>query len=293
MDLIQAMQTEYSRCKRWLYLWALPITIGLFVAAVIGSFPIAEWATSVLAIGVFVGQVLIFFLRYSAGDHQSRAEEIRRMAMMQDGLGIHPSPFTLARLQDRIGDLTHSEHPFLGPYYGSKEPPGPRRLLDITAECAFFTGGNARRMWNILFALAAGGLLVVLSALFTTLLFAGSTAAMQIAGKTALIVIAAWAFGDFASMACAFKELSESADRVLDGCEQALQGATAGDAASSSALALFSEYNCAVVKAPPIPGWIYRRYQDRMNTAWRTHHQARTSGPAAAAPTPAQSSGQQ
>lgn len=272
MNLIQAMQTEYSRCKCLLYCWALPISIGLFIAAVAGCFEVPPVVTSLLAMVVFVGQVSVFVLREFAADHQGLAEDIRRMATLQDGLALQPSPFTLARLQEKIGDCKHNEPPFLGPYYDSQEPAGPRRLLENTAECAFFTGGNARRMAKLLAGICIGGFLAALLALVATILFSGSAPVMQVAAKAALVVMAVFSLDNYANAALAFYSLAKNADGVLTACEHALEGSSTAKAANTAALALFADYNCAVVKAPPIPAWIYKRYQDRMNAAWKQRH---------------------
>jgi fatty acid desaturase len=288
MDLIQAMQTEYSRCKRLLYCWALPITLVLLVAAVVGCFSVAPWVTNALALVVFAGQVAVFILHEVAAGHQALAEDIRRMAMLQDGLGFQPSPFTLARLQERIGDFKHNEPAYLGPYYDSQELAGPRRLLEHTAECAFFTGGNARRMASILFVLCGAGFLAALIALVATIQFSGSDAAMQVAAKIALVIMAALGLGTYASAALSFKSLAKTADNVLTASDHALEASSTAKAANTAALALFADYNCAVATAPPIPAWLYRRYQDRMNAAWRRKHPNATQ-PAASQPIPQES----
>lgn len=272
MNLIQAMQTEYSRCKRLLYCRALPISIILFIATVVGCFEVPPVVTNVLALVVFVGQLIVFFLREFAADHQGLAEDIRRMAMLQDGLAFQPSPFTLARLQERIGDCKHDEPPYLGPYYDSQEAAGPRRLLENTAECAFFTGGNARRMAKVLGAVCMGGIFAAMVAVVATIFFSGSAPVMQVAAKTSLVIMAVFGLDTYANAALAFHSLAKNAESVLTACEHALEGSSTVKAANTAALALFADYNCAVVKAPPIPAWIYKRYQDRMNAAWRQRH---------------------
>ena len=290
MNLIQAMQTEYSRCKRLLYCCAFPISIALFAAAVIGCFPVAGWVTNTLAITVVVAQVALFVLRTLAAQHQGRAEEIRRMAMLQDGLGMQSSAVNLARLHEIIGDFNHREPAFLQPYYASKVAPGPHRLLEITEECAFFTGGNARRFWKIIAGAAAVGLLSAIIAFVAAVLSGASDTVLETAAKIILASMAFWAAGDFATIAVSFKSLATSSESVLRGCEQALAAANGDEAAQQSALALFAEYNCALAQSPPIPAWIYRQYQDRMNTAWRVRQGG---GPVSSQPAAAEgSSGQ-
>ena len=75
MDLIKAMQAEYVRCKRLLYGLALPISVALFVAAVVGSLSVPETVSNGLAVVVFLGQVNVFVLREIAGGHQGLAED--------------------------------------------------------------------------------------------------------------------------------------------------------------------------------------------------------------------------
>jgi hypothetical protein len=222
-----------------------------------------------------MARLALFGLRAAAGTHQGIAERIRRVAMLQDGLAMQPSPMTLARLQELVGDCKHREPAFVGTYYGSAEPPGPRRLVEITAECAFFTHANARRMWKIVAVAATIAFLTVVLALVTAALLGASTALLQLAAKIVIVSFAFWVAGDIATMALSFKSLTDGTDDVLRGCTQALEREQTLEAAQQSALSLFSEYNCAVVKAPPIPAWIYRLYQPRVNDAWRKWQDAR------------------
>ncbi|MBI3271439.1 MAG: hypothetical protein HYZ53_20785 [Planctomycetes bacterium] len=270
MDLIEAMRTESSRCKRLLYGWAIPLGMSLFAAALAGCFPdTPEWLTRTLAVYVLVAQIALFGLRMVASVHQEQAEDVRRMAMLQDGLGNQPSSITLARLQESIGKFEHLEPSYLGPYYSSQKPQGPRRMLEIMAECAFFTGGIARRVVQVALASSVVGLVAVLLALVIIVLFGAASAWTQVLAKVVILTVSFLAVGDFAASALAFKSLARSADAVLQGCDQALGDLPNTEASSLPILALFSAYTCAVGKAPPLPAFAYRRYQERLNDAWR------------------------
>jgi hypothetical protein len=287
MDLVRAMQTEYSRCKRLLYFWGLPLSITVFVAAIIGCFPVPGGLTNVMAVVVVPVQIAVFILRVLAGEHQGRAEKIRRMAMLQDGMDMKPYPTSLARLREIIGDHDHNEPAFLQPYYGSDETQGPRRLLEITAECAFFTGGNARRMWKIIAVVSVAGLIIAMIAFSAAVLSGATEAVLESAAKIVLASMAFWAAGDFAALAVSFKRLTDTSEAVLSDCEHALTANTA-KATLQSSLALFCEYNCAVSQTPPIPGWVYRRFKDRMNQAWRDRDTQCRTGNIAAVEMPGQ-----
>lgn len=280
MDLIQPMQAEYSRSKCLLYCLAMPIGVCIFIAAIVGAATVPEAITSILAIGTFVAQIVRFALRDLASRHQGRAEDIRRLAMAQDGLGVQPSPLTLARLRESVGSLDTNEPAYTPPYYDSPESPGPHRLLDITAESAFFTSANARWLSCKLVFLAGIGVLAVVVALVVTVSFVSSATVLQTAAKIVLASMAFWAVGDVMTMALAFWSLSTACNRILERYDAELNRADAGDPATRDrALLLFCEYNCAVVKAPPIPSWVYRRRRSLLNDAWWRRHPTQTAAP--------------
>ena len=281
VNLIDAMQSEYSRSKRLLYCAALPLTLALFIAAIVGALPIDECAVNVIAIATFIVQFALFVLRQYASDYQEHAEAIRRMAMLQDGLGVQPAPIAVARLHATVGELPNHQRTFLGSYYESSLPIGPRRLIEITTECAFFTGHNARWLWRTLALIAGGGLFVAIAAFVAIVLFYDSTTAPKLAAKIVIPAMAFCAAGDLAGMAFLFRSLAESCDDELRDAEHNLEQSQDLQADQQAALAIFSAYNCAVVKAPPIPTWVHRRRQNLLNRAWRSRQESLT------APSPA------
>ena len=246
MNLIHAMQSEYSRTKRLLYCWAFPISLALFVAAVVGALPIPDCAVNIIAITVFLAQIGLFALRQFADHFQDHAEGIRRLAMLQDGLGVQPSPVTMARLYASVGELHNGEPSFLGSYYESSLPAGPRRLIEMTAECAFFTGENARWLWRRMAWIAGIGLVVAVAAFLGAVLFMDSPAAPKLVARIIIPAMAFCAAGDLASMAFLFRSMAESCSQVLLDSDHALQQPSDPQADEHAALALFSEYNCAV-----------------------------------------------
>ena len=89
------------------------------------------------------------------------------------------------------------------------------------------------------------------------------------------------AAGDLASMAFLFRSMAETCNQVLLDAERTLQQPQDPQADHQAALVVFSEYNCAVVKAPPIPAMVYRRRQSILNLAWRSRHSDPTTSPVA------------
>jgi hypothetical protein len=214
-----------------------------------------------------VAQIAVFVIRVIALDCNDVAEGVRRTAMLQDGLGVEPSPVQLAKLQERTAMVTTPDKVLLTPYYGSAEPVGPRRLLDITAECAFFTGSLARRVWKAFAVIALLGLLGPVMAVLAVAMVGASQTVLEVTAKIVVASMAFWAVGDVALMAIQFFQLARDADRVLDRGEGALTGP--GNNIDSEALTAFDEYNCAVAKSPPIPSHAYHRWGNTLNDAWK------------------------
>lgn len=261
MNLIDAMRTEYGVGKSWLER-VLLISFVLYGISIISVlFVLGESAKWLLG-GSLLLQVVLFGFRYLSGQHFSSGENIRRIAMLQDGLGLSPSDVEIARIREKIGGKKTAEPDYLGPYYDSKSPTGPKRLVEIVEESAFFTSALSRRAAWAFSVVALVGLLVGVVCLIVIEHGSDNNSAI----KFAVITMAFWATGDIASMACRFFGLSKTTERILDRCNMALKH-NADD--RDDAFKLFTEYNCAVVQAPPIPSVIYECQRNNLNEAWR------------------------
>lgn len=265
MKLIGYMRAQYSHSKRLWYLQVLPLEIWVYGAALAASFPLPTHIAGLLVIATLLAQIAAFMLRMNAIGQYEAAEGIRRAEMLQNSLGISPSPMQLAKLQERTVHAKSEEAKLTRSYYDSDEPIGPRRLLDILSQAAFFTSAISRRTWKIfaLIAIAgsAGPVLLVLLAVFVH----ASSPALEVVARVVVASMAFLAVGNVATMAIQFFQLSLDAERILDRCEAFLQQESPE---MTDALLVFAEYNCAVIKAPPIPFRLYRLYRDRLNNAW-------------------------
>ena len=108
MDLIAAMLSHYSRSKFLMYKLALPISLGIYVAALIAALPVPNWLAGVLAVATLAAQIAAFVLRAVAMDSIDLGENIRRTAMLQDGLGIPPSPLQSGQVEGADGESERS-----------------------------------------------------------------------------------------------------------------------------------------------------------------------------------------
>jgi hypothetical protein len=83
-----------------------------------------------------------------------------------------------------------------------------------------------------------------------------------------------WAAGDFALIAYRFFNLHRDVLEIIRHCNRALSANNPKDM-HSEAISEFSGYNVALAQAAtPIPNWLYRRYRDRLNSAWTSRKSA-------------------
>ena len=90
-----------------------------------------------LIVAIFVFQIFQVVAKYRALHWFGMADSVRRMRTeFEDGLGIKPSPLRLAEAQKAVGVIDGMSDP---DYWRSKSPIGPRRLVEMLEESAFYT----------------------------------------------------------------------------------------------------------------------------------------------------------
>ncbi len=144
------MKTRFTAAKnaqRWTE--RVGVAIGL-VALVVVFIP--ENAAWVAWVGGLITVMLVIvqqYLGYRSRSAYHQGEEIRRLCMVSDGLGSKIPEVEMASFRRRFGCL---EDKVGDPYYTSHLNPGPRRLLMLTWESAFWSedlqGHLATKLWR-------------------------------------------------------------------------------------------------------------------------------------------------
>lgn len=269
MNLIEAMQREFSASKDVYYHFVLPLSCALYVAAILSSFDLTDGLFVLLAIGTLAAQVALFVLRLKAEGHYGNGEQIRRLVMMQDGMGVAPTPLDIAGIQERLSGRLNKEAPHTKPYYASEKEPGDARLLETIEESGFFTAGLARRAWKYFAGAAAVGILISLVIIMSLLLFPHEQTVVRVGATFIVASMAFWAAGDFALIGYRFFVLHREVSDIINHCERALQSKSAAQM-HSEAVSEFSRYNVALAQVAPIPNLLYRKCRDALNSAWET-----------------------
>lgn len=265
MKLVDVMGLEYSRSKRWLN-WTLGLSLVIQAMTILSAALSSGPGPKAIGVIVALTQLLLFIFRRLGKTHFGLAEQIRRLVMLHDGLGVQPSEDQLAAIWERVGNPQDAKPLYLDPYYESSLPKGCKRLVEITRESAFFTASLARSAAIAFWGVAIAGLGAAIFALVVAIQTQANQVALEIVAKAVVASMAFWVTGDLATMALQYAGLATAASRVQTQCAHLLSKA---EQHADEVHPLVAEYNCAVIQAPPISEWIYRWRQDVLNQAWR------------------------
>lgn len=274
MEIADAMRKEFSTAKRcWagiIFLQAL-----LLLGAIYAIFSASGTLLLVIGLGSLLIPVITFWLKEIAGFHYGLGERIRRLLVLQDGLGRMPSAKELLEVCSDCTSLPSLDPQPLGKYYDSPLPQGPQRLAHIIEESAFYTRKLAAVSALFCAGLTAIGIIFTFGLLWYELqTISPATATIALSrnigtseqfAKLLSVLLVFFAAGTFATLWRSYKSLSESARRAFEKCDLWRQDANA------ELLGVFTTvetYDCALAKGPPISRVIYWLYRKRLHQAW-------------------------
>jgi hypothetical protein len=266
MNLLEAMNIEYGLSKRWLK-FNLLLTFTFYCCVVSAAVVPPAWIKWI-TLTAFAIQLGIASTRFLSNAHYALGESVRRPAMLQNGLGTAPSRLQLAKIHAKHG-IAFSGNPITSQkYYESKTECGPRRLIEITEESAFWTGELAERMATVLRYVLIGAMGSVALFVFAALESGLPASRGDSIARIGMATITVWCTGELFSLYKKYDSLARGAQRVLNDCEAISARAEVDFAAAVT----FGEYNCCLASAAVIPGWIYKYNQNKLNVAWASRN---------------------
>jgi hypothetical protein len=249
-------------------LWS---SVSVKAVIYLATLAIAVWSNptgaAVLLVVACVGQACLYLLHFLTQGHLTLAERLRRLAMLRDGVGREVAPLEAAVLTEKVWNVPKLDLP--NPYYSSKLPKGPKRLIDLTAECAFFSGsiGGAASRVFLAASVSASSILVV--SLVFLIMLGVAQSRLEIAAKVVLIGVTLWMTEDLFDMSFRYRSLGTSCERILQECSRLLDQ----DSPSvEDAYVVLHDYDAAVAGAPPLPSLIYRRRNAHLSEIWQATH---------------------
>jgi hypothetical protein len=236
--------------RRWYAALGLE-AVSAVLSAVI-AVALAGQAETVSA-GIAVLLLLVAYaLRLSAEGRHDIATTMNRQAALSNGLGWRISKAQLDEWRRRAGRRTleeAEERPLDAGYYSSTEPPGPRRMAEITLETAFYTRGLWLSMRGILVAALIGaGVLAAIAAwvsLAVPVAAGTSPVVAQVVVTGVLVVVSLDTLGWVLRLG---RQETSVAD-VIRGLDRVIEASPVSEA---DVLRLVSEYDCETAGSMPL-----------------------------------------
>jgi hypothetical protein len=263
MNLIDAMGVDFKDAKRWMS-FGLFASVGIYLCLLTSAF-LPPKAEKIFALVVLLLQVIILIAKVHSDDCYSCGEAIRRAALLQDGLGIQPTPLTVAGLCARRCAVPSGSRPYVGSYYASDLPTGPKRVAAIVLETVFWTSYLARRTSILLWCVVGASGLLILGFALAFMQWQSTASPLEVISRALIISFGFWTVGDWTILAWRYQVLARTTESLLGTCERLAQGNGPSD---HDALIVLGEYNATLASGPPILQWIYDHYRDRLNAAW-------------------------
>lgn len=264
------MRGEYRRAET--LLWASVFVKAIVYLTMLATAVWSSIAAAVLLIVACVGQTALFILRFSGQRRLEVAERLRRLAMLQDGMGRDVAPIEAATLAERVWDTPACAIPH--PYYTSQLTKGPTRLVDITSECAFFSASVSNAAGRIFQVVSVGAAGLLVTSLILIVELGVGQSKLEIAGKAVLLGVTFWMTEDFVDMAFRYKAVGSACERILQECRRLLDR---GNLSPEDAYILLHDYDSALAGAPPLPNRIYHHRAQRLAEIWRQTHPSKDS----------------
>lgn len=213
--------------------------------------------------------------------HFLLAERIRRLVTLRDGLGIQIAARDLTEIEADATSMPALELGGRDPsvqYFNSPLAVGPGRLAHIIQESAFFTSRLASVTAGVYGAMVGVGVVGAITVTWFGILAVGGSpvlpSVMKLLGsgenvaKLAAGLAVFFCSGVLVTLRSEYATLGQSAQRVFEKADALRQEASPDPV---EVVLLFSEYNAAVQRSPPIPGTVYAVMRGRLSVAWERH----------------------
>lgn len=246
--------------------------IAGIIGVVISFLSLSDSLNLLLAIIVFSLLAWAYYLRVRFDENYDTAETMRRQAALSEGLNLPVSKTQVSEWRRRVGKkiLNRFEvEPRADDYYATGERPGPKKLLEMTVESAFYTRHLYVKLKTVIWRLFLGAL--VLSAVILTLLpfdFINQSMAIRVAYSLYLVLPILLTI-DLLFWALKLNRLVSSICEVEKDMERL---AEQNNVQESDVIRLVSEYNCQVSGGIPIHNFLFARWHEGIEELWKKRH---------------------
>lgn len=264
-SLNDIMKSEFGQAKKYLKIEkVLEIIVSLIA---IGSIILNKEDTAFVVLSAFFGTLAIFVFREISTLFYSKGEKLRRLFLIQQGLGIEPEESDLFDIYANAAGPKTSEPDPVGSYYSSKLEKGYPRLLQQIQESAYWTSAQAKLTMVVHYTIAVIGILVTftLAFLWLRLPHVQSTPGTIDFSKLFATLLLFFISGSTLSSARSYQSLAQTSKIVADEAAR-LRKSSVFDPVSF--YKLLSSYDAALIQARPLPSYSYKLLQGKLNEAY-------------------------
>lgn len=262
--LNEIMRSEFVLAKRWFG----AATVAQWLIAIVAVYAIStnkSNATFVVTVA-FLGPLLALVFLELGKHFYSKGERIRRLYMLQEGLGFEPSDTDMLDILSQEASPQESEPRPIGTYYAPVGV-GASRLLHQLQESSFWTKALARRTMQIHYVIATVGIVATCMIAFFVIRADSQAIATSPVDYSKLFATLLLFFVAGSTMASArsYHALAQTAGHVT---EQASVLRKSPDVTWIAIYRVLSAYDTALAKAPPLPSYVYKTMQEKLQAAW-------------------------
>jgi hypothetical protein len=224
----------------------------------------------IVAIVGFIIFAVAYFLRLQFDSEYDRAETMRRQSVLSEALGWDLSRVQFSKWRQKAGKkllsrLKREIRP--NDYYETTAKIGPRKLLEMTQESAFYTRCLYSKIHGILgfcLLLSFSLLFLVFSIIFPVKLI--STSTEMVITYSIYLILPLMLSTDILSW---FLKLSRIKSEIFNIEESLERLDKQKNIKESEIMRLVSEYNCQLIGALPIPNRLFCIWHDEIKELWK------------------------
>jgi hypothetical protein len=266
MNLYQASQRLFTKSSRRLY---GSLALGIILLGLTSGtlYPHGTITDTVLITTIALLQVSQIWLKYRATYWYTKGDEPRRMEQFRSGFGRVPSVEKIASLELITGPCND---PVKNDYWFSREPPSPKRMVQMILESSFSTRYYAGKCSMIFFAIGSVGITICLVALLVAFQLRDVARMSDFFAHILLTVFVFFLTGDFWILSAAYRDLRDAANEVHQQAFHLLERNS--EIKDDQALEIAMSYNTATAQSPPLVAWFYRKHQSEIDEQFLRHY---------------------
>lgn len=223
------------------------------------------------AIVGFLLLAVSYVLKVRFEDEYDRAETMRRQSVLSEALDWDISKVQFSEWRQKAGReilnrLKKESRP--DDYYETQEDLGPRRLLEMTRESAFYTRCLYNKLYGIIgisLLVSFGMLVFVLSAILPMQILPSST--QVVVAYAVYIVLPLILSSDLLGWFLRLGRIKSEIFRIEEAMERIAKQKTIRVA---EVMRLVSEYNCQLIGGLPIPNLLFNFWHCEIKDLWET-----------------------